>query len=138
MSEEFEPLTSTLKPKTDATITVRLIKSFEYRTEKNMVLKDLDLTTTTVGDLLELAKKNIQTQSAYRPFRNVEFDTLKLYTQAHGSKTSNLIINLDHDEWILSDPSKTLEECGFVNETEVSMFNRELFEKYKENPVEKW
>lgn len=31
-------------------------------------------------------------------------DTLKLYTKAHGAKTMNLIINLDHDEdWILHD-----------------------------------
>jgi hypothetical protein len=28
------------------------------------------------------------------------------------SQTMNLIINLDHDDWILSDPSKTLVEVG--------------------------
>jgi len=39
-------------------------------------------------------------------------DTLKFYTVAHGHKTQNLIINLDHDEWILNDHSKTLAELG--------------------------
>jgi hypothetical protein len=39
-------------------------------------------------------------------------DTLKLYTKAHGSKTTNLIINLDHDEWILDDPEATLTSLG--------------------------
>lgn len=55
-------------------------------------------------------------------------DTAKLYTKAHGAKvvpypsnalflkfgkTTNLIINLDHDEWILDDDSKTLSALGF-------------------------
>ena len=57
-------------------------------------------------------------------------DTLKLYTKAHGAKvrqascserrtdnsrplqTTNLIINLDHDEWILDDDSKVLADYG--------------------------
>ncbi|KAK9456601.1 hypothetical protein V1511DRAFT_494777 [Dipodascopsis uninucleata] len=137
MSEE-EPLTSTLRPATSAIITVRVIKSFEYRTERNLILKDVDLTTLTVGDLLELVKNDITTQSAFRALRNVQYDTLKIYTKAHGSKTSNLIVNLTNDEWILDDSSKTLQECGIENETEISCFNRELYEEYKKNPVEKW
>lgn len=57
---------------------------------------------------------------------------MKLYTVAHGAKvsgpltalelvptyhwqTTNLIINLDHDEWILDDDSKILAELGFGN-----------------------
>ena len=28
-------------------------------------------------------------------------------------QTTNLIINLDHDEWILDDDSKTLADLGF-------------------------
>ena len=39
-------------------------------------------------------------------------DTLKKYTVAHGHKTTNLIINLDHDEWILDDLSKVLVDVG--------------------------
>ncbi|KAK9485232.1 hypothetical protein V1527DRAFT_409242 [Lipomyces starkeyi] len=138
MPAEFDPLTSTLRPATDAIITLRVIKSFEYRTERNLILKDIDLTRTTVGELLELAKKCIMTQGGFRAFRNVEYNTLKLYTKAHGSKTTNLIINLENDDWILSDHSKTLHECGIENETEISLFNRTLYEAYKLNPVEKW
>ena len=70
-----------------------------------------------------------------RYFEHISFpltdhlDTLKLYTKAHGSKvgsaqtldrrcridavkTSNLIINLDHDEYILGDDNATLASCG--------------------------
>jgi len=55
---------------------------------------------------------------------------MKFYTKAHGAKvsirtnvsnlfdrlflkTTNLIINLDHDELILDDDTKTLAELGF-------------------------
>lgn len=51
-----ELLASELKPVTDATLTIRVIKSFEYRNEKSLVLKDLDLTKLTVGELLEKCK----------------------------------------------------------------------------------
>ncbi|KAK9460240.1 uncharacterized protein V1516DRAFT_679317 [Lipomyces oligophaga] len=138
MTDE-DPLTSTLRPATDAIITVRVIKSFEYRTERNLVLRDIDLKHTTAGQLLELVKKDISTQGAYRPLRNVLYDTLKLYTKAHGTKSQNLIINLDDDDTLmLLDLDKSLSDYGVENETELSCFNRELYEKYKAHPVEKW
>jgi len=68
----------------------------------------------------------------FAPYRRL--DTMKLYTKAHGAKTTNLIINLDHDEWIIDDDSKILTELGFENETEVSLFNRELYDQFKLNP----
>ncbi|KAI0029322.1 hypothetical protein K488DRAFT_88859 [Vararia minispora EC-137] len=130
--------TNLAKPKTSATLTLRVIKSFEFRTERHLVLHDVNLVTTTVGQLKEMARQAIQTQPGWKPYRNATFDTLKLYTQAHGAKTTNLIINLDHDDWILDDDSKTLEACGFENETEVSLFSRQLYEAFKLNPETKW
>lgn len=52
-----ELLAQEMKPLTDATITVRVIKSFPFRTCKNLVLRDLDLTTMTVGQLIERCKQ---------------------------------------------------------------------------------
>ena len=64
-------------------------------------------------------------------------------------QTTNLIINLDRDDWILDDDSKLLMDVGFgkfqqprktlcrciaENETEISLFNRELYETFKANP----
>lgn len=46
-------------PNTEATITVRVIKSFEYRTERNLVLHKLNLPVTTVGDLKNIAKEGV-------------------------------------------------------------------------------
>jgi hypothetical protein len=51
-SEQYhEPLSSELLPTTDATLTVRIIKSFEYRTQKSMVIKGVNLEEETVGGL---------------------------------------------------------------------------------------
>lgn len=55
-------LTNVALPNTEATITVRVIKSFQYRTERNLVLHKLNLMTTTVGEL-----KNIAKQGVFRP-----------------------------------------------------------------------
>ncbi|KAH9967934.1 hypothetical protein BC827DRAFT_1258127 [Russula dissimulans] len=133
-----DTLTNLARPKTSAIITVRVIKSFEFRTERSLVLRDINLETTAVGDLKEIARNLIQTQPGWKPYRPVHLDTLKLYTKAHGAKTTNLIINLDHDEWILSDESKQLSEYGLENETEVSFFNREMYEKFKLDPQTRW
>ncbi|KAN0127521.1 Uncharacterized protein family UPF0538 [Lactarius tabidus] len=131
-------LTNLARPKTSAIITVRVIKSFDFRTERSLVLRDINLETTTIGNLKTIVRDAIQTQSGWKPYRSASFDTLKLYTQAHGAKTTNLIINLDHDEWIFSDESKTLAESGFENETEVSFFNRDMYEAFKLDPQTRW
>jgi hypothetical protein len=81
----------------------------------------------------------VETQGGFRPYRGVKFDTIKIYTKAHGSKTMNLAINLDHDkDWILNDLSKPLTSYGVENETEVSVFNRDHYEEFKKNPEGKW
>lgn len=48
-----EPLSSELRPVTDAVLTVRVIKSFEYRTQKSLVLKGINLEEMTVGGLMD-------------------------------------------------------------------------------------
>lgn len=53
-----EVLTNLARPKTSATLTLRIIKSFEYRTEKSLVLHGVNLEATTVGGLKEIAKES--------------------------------------------------------------------------------
>jgi hypothetical protein len=60
MSEGIsDTLTNLTLPKTEATITLRVIKSFEYRTERSLVLHKLNLETTTVGELKNIARRGI-------------------------------------------------------------------------------
>lgn len=136
-----EPLTSTARPLTNTIITIRVIKSFPYRNVKNIVLQNYDLLNKTAKDLFDDSMKRIQTDSAFKPFRNVKYNTLKVYTHAHGSKTVNLVINFDHDEdWVLdcTNEDKKLYEYGIENETEISLYNITEYQEFKLNPVEKW
>ncbi|KAJ7489964.1 hypothetical protein B0H11DRAFT_2278256 [Mycena galericulata] len=134
----MEQLSNTALPKTSATLTLRIIKSFEFRTERSLVLHNINLESTTVGQLKDIARAAVTNQPGWKPYRNVVLDTMKLYTQAHGAKTTNLIINLDHDEWMLNDDNQVLANLGFENETEVSFFNKELYEHFKANPKTSW
>lgn len=111
---ESEPLTSTVRPLSQSVLTIRIIKSFPYRNVKNYVLKDYDISTKKPKDLFEDIKKVINTEGGMRPFRNVAYDSLKIYTHAHGSKTMNLVINFEHDEdWFLDlESEKSLHQLG--------------------------
>lgn len=102
------------------------------------MLKDIDLTTATVADLKKLVLDTIRTQAGWKPYRTAVLDIMKLYTQAHGSKTTNLIMNFDHDEWILAEEDRPLVELGFENETEVSFFSREAYDAFKLDPKINW
>ncbi|KAF3927397.1 hypothetical protein ABW21_db0205622 [Orbilia brochopaga] len=129
---------STELPAGNATITVRVIKSFPYRTCKNLVVHGLDLAAVTVGEFKARVANDVKISSGWKPYQNVEFDTMKLYTKAFGTKTQNLIINIDHPEWVFDDDAKTLAEVGCEHETEVSFFNRAAYDEYVANPVDKW
>ncbi|ODV83811.1 hypothetical protein CANARDRAFT_202306 [[Candida] arabinofermentans NRRL YB-2248] len=136
-----EPLTSTARPLTDSVLTIRIIKSFPYRNVKNHILPHVDLKTTTAKQLFDTIVSTINTTGGLRPYRNVPYDTLKIYTHAHGSKTMNLVINMDHDDdWILDlkNADTPLFQYGIENETEISIFNKEQYEEFKKNPEEKW
>lgn len=50
-------LTNIALPKTSATLTLRIIKSFEYRTERSLILHNINLETTSVGQLKEIARQ---------------------------------------------------------------------------------
>lgn len=141
---DTEPLTSNSRPATDALITIRIIKSFPYRNVKNLIIKDIDLKSTTAEGLFDQVLHEIATTGSLRPYRNVQYDSLKIYTKAHGSKSMNLVINFENDEdWVilkkgLPTKDKSLWDLGIQNETEISMFNWDDYLEYKKNPEEKW
>lgn len=51
-------LTNVARPNTSATLTIRIIKSFTFRTERSFVLHDVNLVTTTVTQLKEIARQS--------------------------------------------------------------------------------
>ena len=59
MDDFDDTLTNLTRPLSSATITIRIVKSFEYRVAKALVLHDLDLEKTTVGELKLQVKQGI-------------------------------------------------------------------------------
>ncbi|KAJ3424368.1 hypothetical protein M0813_09303 [Anaeramoeba flamelloides] len=114
-------------------LTIRIVKNFEYGVVKYLVLKDLE-ETVKIGELKERLKKIIKTDSKFLPFRSVEYETIKIFSFPFQNKEDNFVINLTKDdEWILDD-EKTLKECNLENECEISFFNFQMYQTFKENP----
>ncbi|KYR02442.1 hypothetical protein DLAC_01281 [Tieghemostelium lacteum] len=124
------------EPESPKLLIIRVIKSMEYRTIKNLILKDIDL-NIKVSELKDIITKTLQTAPGFAPFRTKPFDTLKIFFIPHKQKPNNLTINLDNDHYFLKDDA-TLAESGVVYETEISYFIMSEYETYKQNPQVKW
>jgi hypothetical protein len=95
--------TNLARPKTCAIITVRVIKSFDFRTERSLVLRDINLETTTIGNLKTIVRDGdpppttcavlahslthpapwpaaIQTQPGWKPYRSASLGPLRSET----------------------------------------------------------
>nr|XP_045602170.1 UPF0538 protein C2orf76 homolog [Procambarus clarkii] len=121
-----------------ATVTIRIIRSFEHRNIRNLVLHNINL-SQTVEDFIELIKDKLKSASSLPPpFHNYAFDTLKIETQAHGFKTNDPVINREDDVKLILKPHLRLKDCGVKQETEINFFKMEDYLKYKENPVLVW
>ena len=125
------------------TFTIHIIRSFEYRTIKLLVLKDIS-PDITVKALKELIHERIQTLSQFVPFRRAKFDTLRILLiplvgggDGMGGKSNNLVDINEHGE-VLEGEERELKEFGVVNETELSFYDGAQWEEYKKNPVVKW
>ena len=57
MSDEV--LANVARPNTSATLTIRVIKSFKFRTERSLVIHDVNLVTMTVVQLKDIAKQSM-------------------------------------------------------------------------------
>ena len=57
---------------------------------------------------------------------------------AHGSKSSNPVINEENDQELILADSATLAEAQVGHETELSYFRMQDYLEYKENPSSAW
>lgn len=125
---------------TSATVTVRLIKSFQYKNYRNIVFHGLDLTAINLTQLAEMVAQRISGNAVLsRLFPAGFLDTFKFYYQPHSAKTNNPIINVGEDEkLVLVDWVKPLSQLEFVHECEVSYFNWAAYEEYTKDPKALW
>ena len=128
---------------TNATVTVRLIKSFEYKNFRNVLFHNLDLTALNLGELERLTVERIEASPILaRLFPRdspVPLDTFKRYYTRHAAKTNNAIINVgEDDKLVILDHFSKLADLGITHETEISWFNWEEYLKFCSNPQFKW
>ncbi|NP_001388084.1 UPF0538 protein C2orf76 homolog isoform 3 [Rattus norvegicus] len=70
----------------EATITVRLIRSFEHRNFKPVVYHRVNL-HQTVKEFIIFLKQDVPSRTSLPPpLRNYKYDTLKILHQAHKAK----------------------------------------------------
>lgn len=121
-----------------ATVTIRLIRSFEHRNLKHVVYHDVDL-TQSVADFKNFVRKDISTRPGLPPpFKTYPFDTLKISHKVYGYKSNDPVINLEDDEKLILKEESSLKENGVDNETEISFFKMEDYLEYKKNPHLAW
>ena len=80
-------------PENFVTLTIRLIRSFEFRNIKFLVLKQVDLNWTT-DKLIEKTFEEIQKCSNLpKPFRTFQYDTMKVcyYSPVAFSVNQNIV-----------------------------------------------
>ncbi|XP_031815823.1 UPF0538 protein C2orf76 homolog isoform X2 [Sarcophilus harrisii] len=143
-----------------ATITVRLIRSFEHRNFKPLVYHEVNLDQTVKEFIVFLKKEETQ---CYRretscpsyqrptcspdvplrtglppPFKHYKYDKMKIIHQAHKSKTNELVLSLEDDDRLLLREDCTMKAAGVANETEIAFFCEEDYKNYKANPVSSW
>ncbi|XP_040593847.1 UPF0538 protein C2orf76 homolog isoform X2 [Mesocricetus auratus] len=96
----------------EATITVRLIRSFEHRNFKPVVYHRVNL-DQTVKEFIVFLKQDVPLRSSLPPpLRNYKYDTLKILHQAHKAKTNELVLGLEDDDTLLLKEDRTLKESG--------------------------
>ena len=75
-----------------ATIIIRVIRSFEFRNIRNIVLKDVPLDITYEELLLLISQKLPTAPGLPPPFRKYDYDTLKVNNSSIANWTNNLSI----------------------------------------------
>ncbi|XP_001362973.2 UPF0538 protein C2orf76 homolog isoform X1 [Monodelphis domestica] len=121
-----------------ATITVRLIRSFEHRNFKPLVYHGVNL-NQTVKEFIVFLKKDVPLRAGLPPpFKNYKYDKMKIIHQAHKSKTNELVLSLEDDDRLLLKEDWTMKAAGVANETEIAFFCEEDYKNYKANPVSSW
>ncbi|KAM8933872.1 UPF0538 protein C2orf76 homolog [Pelodytes ibericus] len=122
----------------DATVTVRLVRSFEHRNFRPIVYHGVNL-QQSVGEFLQHVKRDITTRAGLPPpFKTYSYDTMKIIHQAHGSKTNELVVSLEDDNKLILHEDLTLQEAGVAHETEVALFCDKDYKNYKANPISSW
>uniref|UniRef100_UPI00358E73DF UPF0538 protein C2orf76 homolog isoform X1 n=2 Tax=Myxine glutinosa TaxID=7769 RepID=UPI00358E73DF len=121
-----------------ATLTVRFVRSFEYRNFRPVVYHRVNLSQKVKTFITFLREDVASRQSLPPPFRKHQYDTLKIIHKPHGAKTNELVVSLEDDDELMLNPDGALDTSGICHETELAFFKMEEYLKFKDNPVTVW
>uniref|UniRef100_A0A8C4Q5M2 Chromosome 2 open reading frame 76 n=1 Tax=Eptatretus burgeri TaxID=7764 RepID=A0A8C4Q5M2_EPTBU len=120
------------------TLTVRLVRSFEYRNFRPVIYHRVDLSQEVKAFIAFVREDVASRQSLPPPFKKHQYDTLKIIHKPHGAKTNELVVSLEDDDKLMLNPESALETSGVCHETELAFFKMEEYLKFKANPVTVW
>uniref|UniRef100_A0A3B3ZR67 Uncharacterized protein n=1 Tax=Periophthalmus magnuspinnatus TaxID=409849 RepID=A0A3B3ZR67_9GOBI len=111
-----------------ATLTVRLVRSFEYCNFRPVVFREVSLEQSVREFTQHVLKGNCKFESGKI------FNTMKVIHQAHGAKTNDLVMSLDDQDKPFLQENQTLRDAGVSNETELAFFKKADYDTFKANP----
>uniref|UniRef100_A0A803K203 Chromosome 2 open reading frame 76 n=1 Tax=Xenopus tropicalis TaxID=8364 RepID=A0A803K203_XENTR len=118
-----------------ATVTVRLVRSFEHRNFRPVVYHGVNL-DQTVREFIVQINEDIPHRAALPlPFKKYSYE---LIPPPPIPQTNELVVGLEDDERLILAPGGTLREAGVAHETELAFFCHKDYQTYKANPVSKW
>ncbi|CAF0953976.1 unnamed protein product, partial [Didymodactylos carnosus] len=91
------------------TLSIRLIRSFEYRNVRHIAIRNLN-EQIRGSELKNIILKSLPSQTIPLPFKTFEFDTLKIEHYPHQAKTNDVVIRREDDEQFLIADDKTLRD----------------------------
>ncbi len=116
-------------------VSIRLIRSFEHRNLRFLVLRGVNLEWTT-EEFMEKIRAEISTSSLPPPFKKFDYDCLKIEHQAHGAKTNDPVISCDNDDSLILKPNQKIDDRGVKHETAVSFFRLDDYKAYVATKVD--
>ncbi|CAF0875842.1 unnamed protein product [Adineta steineri] len=117
-------------------ISIRLIRSFEHRNMRNLVLRSIDSSGQMTGkELKQRILTMLPNENLPPPFKTFSFDTLKIEHYPHQSKSNDVVIRRDGDDRLIIEDDKHLCDYNIVEGTEIAFFKYSDYEVYKKNPA---
>lgn len=116
----------------NATITVRLIRSFPREVVKPLVFHSVDLVKTTGKDVKRWVQERVDRDAALMAYRErvSRFDSLKVHQPSRfAHKGSNWVVDTEHDDWWVGDDDP-LANFFLEDEAELSLFSRSAYDAY--------
>lgn len=107
-------------------LTIRYIKSFEFNIVKYLLLDNLD-ENMTISQLKSLCIQQLSSNPSLKRFQQIDFDSFKIYHVPGSNKSSNRVINTDHDEMMLKNEDLSLKNAKIGDEFELSFFNKKNY-----------